>query len=82
MFSSDLHVKLLMSLLRILFALNVVNLILDTVEDSVNTILIIMVFQMNILSYLTGNKFQHHTRFVSMHYAEKTRLCDIAIQFA
>ena len=53
----DLRVNALMSLFRILLAMNLVNLTLDTVGSSVNTALIIMDFQLNHLFRMIVNKF-------------------------
>ena len=70
MLNSDLCVNLLMVNFRILLALNIVNLIFDSAGDPVDTILIIVNFQLYNLSYLSGNRIQLHTRFVS---AQSTR---------
>ena len=52
---------LLMSSFRILLALNIVNLILDTVKSSVNTLLITMNLQPNFFLYTTGIRVLRHT---------------------
>ena len=54
-------VKSLMSLFRILLALNMVSLILDTVGGSVGTALITMGLQLDYLPCITGNTVRCHT---------------------
>ena len=61
MLSSELRVNLLMSLFRILLAINIVNLILDTVGSSVNTLLITMDLLPSFFLSTTGIKFLRHT---------------------
>ena len=60
MLSSELRVNLLMLLFRILLALNIVNLILDTMQNSdpVNIVLITMHFELNHLPCKTVNLLQ------------------------
>ena len=61
MLSSELRVNLLMSLFRILLAINIVNLILDNARSSVNTLLITMDLQPNFFLCTTGIRFLCHT---------------------
>ena len=46
---------------RILLALNIVSLILDTMQDSVNAVLNTMDFKLKQLPYITVNSVFHHT---------------------
>ena len=62
MLSGELRVNLLMSLFRILLALNIVNLILDTMRDWVNTVLITMNLQPNF--FLLHNRYQRSPSYV------------------
>ena len=61
MLSSELRVNPLMSLFRILLAINIVNLILDTTRTTVNTLLVTMNLQPNFFLCTTGIGLLRHT---------------------
>ena len=61
MLSGELRVNLLMLLFRILLAINIVNLILDTVGSTVHTLLITMDLQPNFFLCTTGIGVLRHT---------------------
>ena len=62
-FNGDLRVNPLMSPFRVLLALNIISLILDTVGDVVNTVLITTTHRIPNESppYVIDNKFQSRT---------------------